>query len=548
MRPVEHSWRSQLCKPVVNRKASNIPEQYTKNGLKSKRKELSDPFAVKKANVNAIGISAKSGSITLPVVSAATIRAEKCSVINKSSHLSQGNTFSNFSNSDNNLIKEGRLEEPLQPKKSENIINGPVPIVSLDHVDLQRENGAVKPIPSRDWNFIQQISQGIDHMREDDNEITEIMDNSSLKAEASSPQQALDHNYNNELNAKEPSISYVLEGSSIQSKVVLDEARQMEMPKEENISNIVANVQSIASEITLNFEDVKKIEDERRELSAVSGASSIIKSQNILKAEKEYINRTQGIDNSISAKSSNFTKHKIPLVDRATYVVDRPAESIIYAQSHTISQNDVPETKRNNESIDNQSGEHMIGNRVHGLQNSKKEEEDDTFVRVENPLSQNLQTLQITSQPTEREEDDIYYSKQYGQGQIYNKPIDSTHIPTYKTEDASFIRTNSMYSSSANPMKALPIPNLKNSGTSEIDRIHAPHSQNWKKNEILMKQETKLSEDRSTPCRLPTPSRNMSSTPMNQTLQVESKRGECTDTRRWTPTIEKLATETQSSR
>lgn len=563
---LEHSWRDQLCQPTRHKKSSNIPDKPTHTGLNSKRKELSGPFHVKNANTNAI--SAKAGRITLPLLNEATLRSECLSVVHKSAHAYDLNVSPHLSESDSSALKDGRLEDQVENSKVDNVINGPVPIVSTEIIQKHRENASATPIPTKEWNIIKQISQGIDHLKEDDHELLEIMENSSLKAEVGSPKESFDHIRNNELAAKDPNALYsqTIEASQLNSDLTQTESKR-EIEHENDIHEIaVVPVQNVRSDVEIGTSDSKEHENNRFHLEdkgqSLPGKIAIgsqddkesentrysteygetLQAKNTIKEEKKYIQRDNLKDSSNLGKSSKLTKIVLPLNDRATHAIDRPGYSSNMMESFTINKQEfLEETKRNNENSKKHNAELLKGSKIHGEQLSRKEEEEDVYARTQQSTHEIDMRLQQHVNETDRQENDIYYQKELRQSHVPHKQLDSKAFVKNSPEAATFIRTNNMMVQNAQNihLKQEVVDSLSTGGTVDTDRIHTPHEQNWKKQESLVQQATKLSEDRSTPCRAP--SRSLNSTPIRVTpvLQVESNRelDRACPTSRWTPTV-----------
>tara|TARA_B100000482_G_C12613887_1_gene300360 strand:+ start:5679 stop:8195 length:2517 start_codon:yes stop_codon:yes gene_type:complete len=563
---LEHSWRDQLSQPVRKQKSSNIPEKSTRSGLNSKRKEISGPFHVKNANSNAI--SAKAGTITLPYLNQATLRSECMSVVNKSAHTYDMNLSTHLSESDSSVLKVGRLEDQVDNSKIDNVMNGPVPIVSAENIQKHREKLSVTPIPTKEWNIIQQINQGIDHLKEDDRELLEIMENSSLKAELSAPKESFDHVRNNELAAKDPASLYsqTVEASKIDSDVTQTDSKR-EIVNENEIQDVtVAPVQHVRSDIVMGMSDSKHHENNRFHLEdkgqTLSGEITIgpqddkqsentrystehgkqLQAKNIIKNEKKYIDRDDLKDSSHLGRSSKLTKIVLPLNDRAAHAIERPGYSSTMMEGFTINRREMlEETNRNNENNKEQNVELFEGSKIYGEQVSRKEEEDALYVRTQQSTHEVSTKLQQSVHETEREENDIYYQQELKQSHVPHKQLESKLITKDQPEASTFLRTNNMtiHNAQNTQLTQEVVSSLSTGGTIDTDRIHAPNEQNWSKHESTVQQTTKLSEDRSTPCRVP--SRSVNSTPvrLSSTVQVESKRelDSACSVSRWTPTL-----------
>ncbi len=252
---LEHSWRESLCQPTRQKASSNIPDKLLKSNVSTTRSEMSEPFRTKKAN-KMMTVMAQASRISLPFLNDATLRSQATSCQKKSPMISQGNAIASntFSNVDHASFKTGRLEEAVDPKAGDHVMQGPIVMKALDHQNLMRENGAVTPIASREWNMIQKISQGIDHLKEDDSELANIVTNSSMKGEAKSPEQSFDHIVDRELHAQTPShLHSQVIGNPLKSNVTLVESR--EMIRNDLVKDSIVNVGKIATEIAVNGTD-----------------------------------------------------------------------------------------------------------------------------------------------------------------------------------------------------------------------------------------------------------------------------------------------------
>jgi hypothetical protein len=502
--PLEHSWRNQLYTSDAIRKASTVPEQHTMKGIMPRRKEKCNLFAVK--NANPIAISAKNARLTLPIINEATLRANKCNVSGNSRHIAEGNLDgAKLSDVDAKVIKEGRLEVTNSLKKPDQMIDGPVQMASIEQINAQREHDSIVPVATREWNMIKKIAEGIDHMSADDTELCDIMQSVDATHVSSSIPESFDHIVNKEREAKEATslTSQVLHAPKISSHVKLDDARQM-------------------------HSDIKS--------SDVETHTSILPAKPQLKHEKVYSNRKPMISTTVHAPK-HFAKVDLPMTDRATHVVNRPGHSQILASSHTIQEKTVPETKRNNIAKEEERYDCSIGQRITSEQVSKKEEENDLYSREENPHGHNTHRFIENVQETERDEDNVYTRQQFAEATTSSRTLESHVVPTTSMEHTTYIRTNAMHSSApTQTMRGDSVPSLGSAGTVETDRIQSVHSPDWRKQDLLVKSDTKMSEERCTPIRVP--SRNIA-TPIRMTpqLQVESKRDHAKHNDRMTPTV-----------
>jgi len=521
---LEHSWRDQLTQPVRKQKASNVPDKSTRSGLNSKRRELSGPFHVKNANQNAV--SAKAGRITLPQLNAATLRSECMSFENKSAHTYNMNLKTHVSESDSSTLKDGRLENEVDNQKIDHVISGPIPIVSAENIQKHREKLSVTPIPTKEWNVIKKINEGIDHLKEDDHELLEIMEKSSLKAELSAPKESFDHIRDNEVAAQDPDSLYsqTVEGGTIKSDVSQTDSKREIVGENETQDVVVAPVQQIRSDVVMGVSDSQHHENDRFQAEI----GNQIQAKNVLKNEKQYIDRNDLKDSSHIGKASTLTKIVLPLNDRATHAIQRPGYSSNMMESFTINkQETLEETKRNNE--------------------NNKEQNAELYQNVELQLQQHVQE-------TDREEQDMYYQKELIQSHVTQKQLEAKSFKKNSPEASTFTRTNDMTNQNAQNvhLKQQVVSSLSKGGTVDTDRIHTPHEQNWRMQESVVEPITKLSEDRSTPCRIP--SRSVNSTPVRflSNVQSESKREDSSCfSSRMTPTlkIDALArSQTYSSR
>jgi hypothetical protein len=530
--PLEHSWRNQLCTSEARRKSSTVPEQNTLQGLASRRKEKCGLFAVK--NANASVISAKSARLTLPVVHEATMRSDTCQVFGSSRYIAEGNLDgANLSSVDSLVIQEGRLEVSQEPQKADQILDGPKQIASIEQIKAQREHDTVAPKATqifdgpkqiasieqikaqrehdtvapkatREWNMIQKIAEGIDHISQDDTELCEIMQSADLNHEAPSMPKSFDHIANKELQSKEASAltSQVFQASEIASTIKLDDSREM-------------------------HPDIKT--------SDIEHNASTLPAHPQIKHEKAYINRKPMLSTTVEAQKQ-LANIQLPKTDRATHVMNRPAYSQIFVSSHTLEDKHVPQTKRNNIAKEEKRIDGLPAKQLFAEQLSKKEEENDLYLRQEHPHSHSHQLVKNISK-TEREEDDTFYRKEHGESYVSSRQINSLVVPTTNIEHKTYQRTNTMHSTvPSEHMRSQPVDSLGSGGTIETDRLQSVHPQDWRKRESLIMSETKQRKDRSTPVRVP--SRNLS-TPIRMTpqLQVESKRENIECNQRMTPTI-----------
>lgn len=256
--PLQHSWRDQLSQPVAQRAGSNLPENRMPTAVKTKRKELTQPFHIKKANP--VAVSAKSATLTLPFVSAASLRSEEVVIQPKAAHAP-----TNFpvvkGHVDSKAVANGRLEASMQPKAfGDSGIQGPIAMGSLDHQDLQRENHAVAPVATREWNMIKQMAQGIDHMAQDDTEIETITSN--LLGDARAPDQNFDHVADKEKLALDPSALHSLsEGNVVPAAVAVSATDVKEVSVQR--SDVAVDAQSLPSDIKVSATDSKTVYDVR---------------------------------------------------------------------------------------------------------------------------------------------------------------------------------------------------------------------------------------------------------------------------------------------
>ena len=515
--PLENSWRHKLFRKQPMRKASNLPEQSTKDGLVTKRKELSKVYAVKKANPVGNNVSGKSAKITIPIVSAATMRSEKTYIHAKAAHIDQG--FSQLSNSDSSSLQQGRLEKEIEVKNTDQIGDCPVPMADVQHSDSMRENGTVKPTATRDWNMIQQISQGIDHLTEDDHELQEIMDNSSLKGNVKAPDQAQDHITDKEMKQRDPSkFKSLTDANKVSSEVIISQGDDTMVNNERQDVHTLSNMKP--DKIMLSDSDVVSVDDTRA--SQTINASKLL-GKNYLKTEKKYITRNQQQVSNVPLPKMNAKQH-IPVHDRATYTVERPKHGIVQAISYALGINKLEDTNRNNVNNEKQLKNGVNGDRVYATQQNNKFAESDTFYKNEVPETHiPSQTMEGTRRTTENDEHDTYLR------------INS--------------QESSTFSGDIHPER---IENLSKGGTIDTDRIHAPHTQDWRKNDMHIQQTTKLSEDRSVPSRpssrAPSQNSNARMTPSLQNSHNSSLREVSSDCRTMTPSIDKNAYFHTSSR
>ena len=252
--PLENSWRDELSQPVSIRKASQAPEKRTSTGLHSKRKEITSTFHVKNANATTpLEISAKQTRITLPVLSEASLRCDYMPIA-KSPHIEHNENIGRVAKHESTAIERGRLENSLDVKKSqENIVVSSMK-ANMDHLNELRQNGAVTPVASREWDTIQKIAQGIDHLNSDDTELHEIL-NHDVIIESSHIESSTDHLISEELPTQDPRTldMHTETGSNIKSHVDLNENREMHM-KEKPVDHIL-NVSAQKAKITLNESD-----------------------------------------------------------------------------------------------------------------------------------------------------------------------------------------------------------------------------------------------------------------------------------------------------
>lgn len=433
---LEHSWRDELSKPVSVRQMANLPDKGTTNGTVSKRNELACPFSIKKANPsNPNALSGKLSKLTLPVVASATLRSKCTNVTHKSAHSHSGDSII-ASDTDSNIVKTGRLEQQTAPNKAESITKLPVVVGVLDHQNLMRENDAVKPQPSKEWNVMQQILQGIDHLNEDDCELQEIMNKSTLNLDMPALPESIDHNVDTrEFVLPKSDVDHIASGAQLPSKIELNgsDVKAVTHTKRSHVSQFQRS--SIPSKIELNGSDVKVVTH----------------------AKRSHVSHFQ--------QSSIPSNIRILIDDRASYEVARPAHAAELGQK--IQTQQIQQTHRNKA--------------VENIPNIQANTNHTVF-------------------PTQREKE--------------------------QEEDCTYSRTNSMHSNTAEPMRAVHLNGFGSSGTTDTDRIHTPHSQNWRKTESRVDSNNHMQNDRSTPCRMPSRS---SSTPVRliPDVQVESKRETC---------------------
>ena len=435
--PVEHSWRSQIVAPTTVREASNLPEKINAMGLLSKKKEKTNLYAVKKANP--VFVSAKSARLTLPIVSEATIRSGQRTIEKLAPAINQGNVSSAESYKSDNAVMKRKEDIINHPTNNESSNEGPVMFASLDHVDEKRQNDAIKPKPTKEWDVINKIREGIDHINTDDTELCEIIENSPMKVEVAAPNKEFDHIADKQLVGAEPTElhSQIVHGNKFKAETTLNESRQMNMPTESS-DLIVPSAQSVSSKIVLNRTDVQCVENKRYE--AIEQGSAI-ESETILKNEKEYINRKPTTTYNNYQSSYSLTKIKVPIHDRANYSVNRPGTGVTKSPIINIAPTD---TNRNNENNAHESSDGHYGDMVYAKQTPKEEEENSVY-----------------------------------------------------------IRTNARELHNSAKMESNPIVSSGYSGMTAVDRIHAPNDQDWRKIDTLINPSLQNKDERSTPCRPP---------------------------------------------
>lgn len=278
--PLENSWRDDLTKPVSVRKSSVSPDKRMNEGLESKRKEISSTFRVKNANQsNPIGISAKNTRISLPVLNEATIRCEPVPQV-KSPHIAYDKNFERFAEHNTIGIENGRLEESLDVKKSNDNLNVSSMKADLDHLNYLRENGAVEPKPSREWASVRKIVEAIDHNDGDDTEVENIMNNGEFADSSRQIYESTDHSNGNELPSQAPramDLDYI-PGSNIRSDIHEDEKREMNMQQKPADNSVLVSARK--ANISLNGTDSQIIENKLSNFTSVPN-TMVFSEQNI---------------------------------------------------------------------------------------------------------------------------------------------------------------------------------------------------------------------------------------------------------------------------
>lgn len=541
---LEHSWRSDIYAETPKRASSNLPNTNMAKGLASKRKEACGKFVVKDANKTLpIGVSAKSAKLSLPVVNEATMRSQRSNK-KMTPQITQGNIAQVASSSDQSIQKYGRLEISVEPKKTVETLEGPVPIASVEHVNTMRENTATAPKASREWSMIQQIAQGIDEMKADDTELKEIWDKSTLRGEAAAVHQSFDHIADHEMLARAPHQSQIHEASTIASSVHVSgtDVKEVEHTRKDTIAQAAAqksvvevtgtdskqvendrfayinsNGPKLDSQQEMRTEDRKVKEgaiihsiiapevkvsshvtidpNDRQQHGLMSQKSILHEAKPVsstvqIGEEKGYLHRTGHMEGTSQVNSSRLASHQIPMEDRATYNVNRPG--FYESNANMFDRNEsLPETNRNQSNKFNDS-------------------------------------------------------KQF--------PVDATSIISQhqltRVESGSFARTNSGH---INHRSSIPAQQHihSNAGMETLDRIHVPNKPDWRKNDALVQQGTTLSDDRSLGARAPsrtlaTPTRITPVPSMEKNREVTQRMPVLSHTNRYTPLLQQSSRDDSS--
>lgn len=518
--PLEHCWRNDLSKPVATRKESSFNGKSTSSGLKSKRKEITSPFALtNKSRLHVI--SAKSARVTLPIVSDATVRSkEHC--IHKSSFTTQGNILSSASNA---TIESINKQSGLKPV--DNIVTGtnedlhqPVILGSIEARQLQRDNGAIEPTPSREWNLMQQMIQDIDKMADDDievekitgkhlgeysapkqeihinqadvKEVAQISQNGMDLVEASITKQNFDHKMPDNIEAKDPTKlhSSTVVASMMTSDVNVNETREMIAAEAKKDLMIQGPTQK--GDVEIHGTDSKESEHNR----AYTDKGSSVYAHVNLENERTITYIKPASANNHLLTSNTRSNIELPKEDNATFII-RPGAANISSNSHMISTPKISNTFRNNS-------------------NTRTNSRDATL------KGDNTSRLQLSDIPL-FEENATYSRIEAKQSHINSTRMQGTFKPSSSAETSTFARTQSSHAETKLDIRSLPTSGNSLSGLTDKDRIHTPHQQDWRKNEMVVEATSTSFKDRSTPVRAP--SRSVS-TPVRWTpsVQIESNR------------------------
>ena len=217
--PVEPCWRATQSRPVTKGAEPTLPGGKVGAVVPSKRTELGKTFG----RTPTRGVSVRAARISLPFVSAATLRAGRLDESTASiAKLSSGFEGARVGNdvTDHNESEERGSQAPVRPALATTVrtnpnvasntksdveytahdlnASGPVQfaaaLTDVESRELQREGCMVKPKASRDWEVTRRIMQAIDHVTDDDVEISQIT-KTAMRKETEQPalREGLDH-------------------------------------------------------------------------------------------------------------------------------------------------------------------------------------------------------------------------------------------------------------------------------------------------------------------------------------------------------------------
>jgi hypothetical protein len=551
--PLVHQWRAQTGKQSAQFKSSNEPEKNISTGLASKKKEISGIFPV--VNANAVSISAKNSNLTVPVLSEANFRSNVLEESYKNLHGIESQAI--LSEQDHDITMRSTYKT-MEPKKTQENVIKPAVKSNLDHLNELRQNGAIEPKPTKEFDAIRKIAEEFDHSKEDDKELLEIYNSANQTVSAGKLHEAHDHYFDSSVQIKPELVQQndlVLPGNYMKSQQTISHTDRIDGEQPIMSQEISAKANQVMGNVHVKEADrTYHSRENTRDLSLLG-----MRQEETVTLEKERntsdqptiphngsffapeMNPTIRIDDNNRQQNmkintnndQNFTYASIQNVQvgdtNRQNETDRVNSDSNFAFS-PIQNVQVSDTNRQNETDRVNPDSNVAYSSIQNVQvgDTNRQNETDRVNPDSNVAYSSIQNVQVSDTNRQNETDRVNADNLIVQsavphakitlpqedraifGRVANpsslvtqKQMKANVRPKTSPENMTYARTNGAVSQFPTNIRSNVDHSKVVGGTTVIDRLHHPHEQNRLKIDKIVEQSNHFKDDRSTPMRTP---------------------------------------------